>query len=101
VCREGTPCSAPASGALLTFDRAGDFRTLTIGGVSGRVGAGSAYVAKDGTYSVSLPPGVYAVNWVFVGSAPKLAGRAIEPSSVRVLAGRTGKVDFQIDTGIR
>ena len=66
------------------------------------MGAGSALVAKDGTYSVSLPPGVYAVNWVYVTEpVPNPVGRGIEPSTVRVLAGQSSKVDFSIDTGIR
>jgi hypothetical protein len=60
-----------------------------------------AYVAKDGTYSVSLPPGVYAVNWVFVGSVPRHVGRRIEPSAVVVDPGENRRVDFRIDTGIR
>jgi len=80
VCRKGTPCSAPASGQRLVFKR---------GGVTA-----SAVVAKDGSYSVSLPPGTYSVSLF-----PLQRGR-IEPSTVRVAAGRD-TVDFRIDTGLR
>ena len=84
VCREGTPCSEPASGARLVFNQ------------DGRV-AGSAVVAKDGSYSVSLTPGVYTVT---VSPQPSI-GRGIDPNTVQVAAGSDQTVDFQIDTGIR
>ena len=83
VCREGTPCSEPASGARLVFKPDGG-------------GATSVVVAKDGSYSVSLAPGVYTVA---VSPEPQIGG--IDPATVRVTAGQTRTVDFQIDTGIR
>jgi len=82
VCRTGTPCSGPGSGQRLIFKGAG--RSAT-----------SVVVAKDGSYSVSLPSGVYAVAVL-----PLQVG-GIEPSTVRVAAGQDRSVDFQIDTGMR
>ncbi|HEY2354182.1 MAG TPA: hypothetical protein VGH79_04705 [Gaiellaceae bacterium] len=81
VCRTGTPCSGPASGQRLVF----------------KSGSGSTSVvaAKDGSYSVSLPPGLYAVAVL-----PLQIGHIV-PSTVRVVAGKTRNVDFQIDTGMR
>lgn len=74
----------PARGATLSF-------ALVDGGHT----AGRALVAKDGAYSVSLPPGVYTVHW------PRQIGRAIDPRIVEVTPGENGRVDFVIDTGIR
>jgi hypothetical protein len=64
VCRLEVRCIEPARGAMLSFDSIDrdQTQTLMVGGVPGTVAAGSALVAKDGTYSVSLPPGVYTVN---------------------------------------
>jgi hypothetical protein len=101
VCRTGTPCSEPASGAVLNFDPPVPTQTITVGGVAGAVGGGVAFVAKDGTYSVSLKPGVYTVNWVYLSAVPRNVGRGIEPSTVTVDAGQNRRVDFSIDTGIR
>ena len=84
VCRKGTPCQAPASGPLV-FTR------------NGRVIAGIA-VKEDGSYSVSLPPGIYAV--ALATQQPGI-GRPLQPNMVRVVSGRTRNVDFLIDTGIR
>jgi hypothetical protein len=102
VCREGTPCTEPASGAMLNFARVGPghMQTITVGGVPGAVGAG-ALVAKDGTYSVSLAPGIYTVDWVYISSVPSHVGRRIVPSTVLVDPGQNRRVDFRIDTGIR
>ena len=55
----------------------------------------SVVVAKDGSYSVSLAPGIYTVS-----SMPLQVG-GLQPGTVRVVAGRIRNVDFQIDTGIR
>jgi hypothetical protein len=84
VCRSGTPCSAPAAGAQLLFTLLDD------GPVT------SVVVAKDGSYSVSLAPGVYTVT-----VSPQSIGPGIEPGKVRVAAGQARNVDFRIDTGIR
>ena len=84
VCVMGKPCSAPAAGAKLLFRRSGH--------VYGRV-----TVAKNGSYAVHLPPGVYVV---VVKPAPRI-GRGIEPRRVRVRPGPARERDFQIDTGIR
>jgi hypothetical protein len=84
VCRKGTPCTEPAGGARLAFvPRNGD-GTIVV-------------VTKDGSYSVSLAPGIYAVA---VSPRPPIGG-GVRPAAVRVIAGRTGTVDFLIDTGIR
>jgi hypothetical protein len=84
VCRAGTPCSKPASGTRLAFQRNGGAVT-------------SIVVAKDGSYSVSLAPGVYTVT--VSPQAP--VGRGIDPGTVKVIAGHRRRVDFRIDTGIR
>jgi hypothetical protein len=84
VCREGSPCSEPASGARLVFNQ-GD-------SVAARV-----VVATDGRYSVSLSPGTYLVGM----EPPPSIGRGLEPSIVRVTNGPPRKRDFTIDTGIR
>lgn len=83
VCRQGTPCSAPASGTRLIFQRDGHTTA-------------SVVVAKDGSYTVSLPAGTYGVT-----ASRMSIGRGLEPSMVRVVAGRTRNVSFLIDTGIR
>src|SRR5262249_24780805 len=84
VCRKGIPCSEPASGARLGF-------------TPNRGKPTSAVVAADGSYSVSLAPGVYMVTVV----PPASIGRGLGPNVVRVPAGQTRTVDFTIDTGIR
>jgi hypothetical protein len=83
VCRAGIPCWEPASGARLLFRQ------------NGRAAA-SVVVAKDGSYSVKLAPGTYTVA---VPPQPSVGG--ITPMTVRVVAGRTRKVAFQVDTGMR
>ena len=84
VCTVGYPCSQPASGAHLLFERH-------------RHVVARVTVAKDGSYSVRLRPGVYRVA---VQPEPKV-GRGIEPRHVRVTRGPASEADFQIDTGIR
>jgi hypothetical protein len=83
VCRVGTPCSAPAVGAVLVFSRNG----LVVARV--RVGAG-------GRYSVRLDPGTYSVAQPV---APKIGG--LQPRRVVIRRGVFARVDFRIDTGIR
>lgn len=91
VCQTGKPCSKPVRGGMLNFDRRGSDGTDDL-----------AFVAKDGTYSNWLAPGVYTVIWGDAGGArPGLPGPRTEPSPVRVVAGQTRRVDFRIDTGIR
>jgi hypothetical protein len=84
VCRKGTPCSEPASGAKLLFEQ-------------DRVVVATAVVAKNGSYSVVLPFGAYTV----AVAPPPSIGRGIEPRMVRVSAGPARRIDFRIDTGIR
>lgn len=83
ACNVGTPCDEPAAGVTLTFVHAG--------AVAGRVRTGDA-----GGYRILLSPGLYTVR---VRPVSKL-GR-VDPTRVRVLAGRVRHVDFAIDTGIR
>lgn len=83
VCRKGTPCSAPESGAQLVFSQSGHVVATVV-------------AAKDGRYSLSLAPGAYGVA---VTPQPP-TGWGIN-ALVRVTAGQRCKVDFRIDTGIR
>jgi hypothetical protein len=80
VCMVGVPCSGPAGGAVLVFSRAGHqvARVTT---------------KPDGSYRVRLAPATYAVR--------TLRRRLIEPTTARVWRGRTSRLDFSIDTGIR
>jgi hypothetical protein len=84
VCRVGKPCSAPAVGALLLFER------------NGRVAARVKTRAR-GAYSVRLRPGYYLVR---IAPAPRL-GKSIRPYRVHVRSGVFRRLDFSIDTGIR
>jgi hypothetical protein len=88
VCRAGTPCTEPASGARI------DFTSNDTGAVA------HAVVAKDGGYSVSLWGGYYLVT---VSPQPPI-GRGITPGRLHVFAtvpGYDERVDFRIDTGLR
>jgi hypothetical protein len=83
VCIEGEPCSKPAPGILLVFEREGQ--------VAARV-----TTTKYATYRVVLAPGVYSVT------APKYRrGSGVTPDTVRVKKGRILRVDLEIDTGIQ
>jgi hypothetical protein len=84
VCRPHSQCSSPASGPLV-FSR------------NRRVVAGVA-VREDGSYFVSLAPGTYDVA---IATMQPGVGQTLDPATVRVIAGRRRKVDFQIDTGMR
>ena len=83
VCRVGKPCTEPAVGAVLVFSHDGR--------VAARVRAGTG-----GHYTVRLPPGFYAVR---VSPPQRIGG--LKPREVRVRSGVNGRIDFQIDTGIR
>jgi len=83
VCRVGKPCTEPAVGAVLVFSHAGTVAARA------RTGAG-------GRYAVALRPGFYAVR---VSPPQRIGG--LKPREVRVRSGVNGRVDFQIDTGIR
>jgi hypothetical protein len=84
VCQDGVPCSEPAVGALLVFERRGR--------VAARVRAGAG-----GRYVVRLPPGYYTV----VAEPTLRIGRGLRPRRVHVHRGVFGRLDFAIDTGIR
>ena len=83
VCRETEPCEAPAAGVVLRFARSGT--------VVARVRTNAA-----GAYRVLLRPGMYAVT-----TRQRGAGVGLTPRAVRVPAGRIGRVDFHLDTGIQ
>jgi hypothetical protein len=84
VCVAERPCSGSAAGTTLEFVRRG-------------VVAAHVVTAKDGTYRVRLAAGLYLVR-----SVPSAGiGRRIDPTSVRVVAGRWARQNFSIDTGIR
>jgi hypothetical protein len=81
VCVAEQPCDEPAAGAVLVFSQAGS-------GIAGR-----ARVKANGSYRITLAAGTYTVR--------TRSGRRIDPTTVRVRAGRFRNVDFSIDTGIR
>lgn len=59
--------------------------------------AARARAGAGGRYAVRLAPGFYAVRltaWPRIGSG-------LTPSQVRVRSGVDGRLDFDIDTGIR
>jgi len=84
VCQEGVPCSKPAKGFRLRFYRGtrhiADVRT-----------------AADGTYKISLAPGIYRVGT----STPQLLYPRIHPRTAKVPRGRYARLNFTIDIGIR
>jgi carboxypeptidase family protein len=82
VCRTGQSCSKPAVKALLLLTRSGR-PTVRV-----RTDA-------QGRYHASLEPGAYRVT------IPRREGMSIAPRSALVTAGRTRRIDFRIDTGIR
>jgi hypothetical protein len=84
VCQVGKPCSEPAVGAVLVFSRNGREAARARAGVGGR-------------YAVRLAPGFYAVR---LTTAPRI-GSGLTPRQVRVRSGVDGRIDFDIDTGIR
>jgi hypothetical protein len=82
VCQPRKPCSEPAPGLTLLFERAQRVRGRVTTGVGGR-------------YRIELAPGVYEVR------ATKGFRRVPSPPTVRVVTGRFLRIDFFFDTGIR
>jgi hypothetical protein len=84
VCVIEQPCDEPAANVTLLFTRNGDV-------------LGRAVTDMDGHYRVRLPAGAYVVH------RPSATGidRKLDPNHVRVVARRTARIDFSIDTGIR
>ena len=84
VCMVEQPCDAPAKNVTLLFSR------------NDRV-VGRVVTDEQGRYHLRLPAGLYSVRRP---STPSI-DRKLEPNHVRVYAGRTRRIDFSIDTGIR
>jgi hypothetical protein len=84
VCVAEQPCDEPAAHVTLLFSRASVVvaRVVTDG---------------QGRYRIRLRAAVYTVR----RPGGTAIGRKLEPSRVRVDAGRVRRVDFSIDTGIR
>lgn len=84
VCALEQPCDEPAPHQALLFVRNG---------------ATVARVVTDarGHYRLRLAAGVYAVR----RPSGTTIDRKLEPNRVRVIAGRSVRIDFSIDTGIR
>jgi hypothetical protein len=83
VCMVGVPCSAPAANVVLVFSRAGHVvaRTTT---------------SRNGGYRLTLQPGRYSVK-----TTTRTLGSGLSPRIVVVPRNRVGRVDFDLDTGIR
>jgi hypothetical protein len=81
VCEMATPCSEPAAGLVLVFQR-GAAKTRVRTDAKG----GYAIHLRRGTYLVSITP-------------PAKIGRGIEPRTVVVR--NPLRADFLVDTGIR
>lgn len=84
VCSMTEPCTEPAAGAVLLFER------------RGRIVA-RVHVGARGRYAVRLKPGIYEV---VLPAKPRI-GFGLHPVKVRVVRGKSHRVDFSIDTGIR
>jgi hypothetical protein len=83
VCRVGLPCSRPAVGVTLVFSRGGRVRARAV-------------TAKDGSYRITLAPGIYGVR--ALRTSPL---RPLDPARVTVERDRNRRLDFALDTGIR
>jgi hypothetical protein len=83
VCKVGEPCTKPAKYVTLVFSRQG--RTV----VRTKTGA-------DGSYRITLKPGVYAVT-----SPNRRAGSGLTPRRAAVRTGLYRRVVFRLDIGIR
>lgn len=84
VCVAEQPCDEPAANVTLLFVRHAAV-------------VGRAVSDRAGHYRVRLPAGTYAVR----RPAAKTIDRKLEPNRVSVAPGRTRRIDFSIDTGIR
>jgi hypothetical protein len=78
TCVKGQPCSKPAPGVSLGFQKGG-------------------YVAwikthEDGSYTIAIPAGRYSV---------RVTGAPVHPKQVSVKRGSVRHLDFVIDTRIR
>lgn len=85
VCVAEQPCSEPAANVALLF--------LRNGAIVGRTST-----TADGRYRLRLPVGTYAVRRAVVTGS---IDRKLEPNHARIYGGRSHRVDFSIDTGIR
>jgi hypothetical protein len=83
VCVVGRPCTAPAPGVTLVFSRSSRDRARAVSG-------------RNGTYRVTLEPGVYRVR-----ALVKTRRQVLKPFSVHVPVGRVARLNFMLDTGIR
>ena len=83
VCRVDEPCEAPAANLVLVFKQAGHIVARTTTG-------------PNGGYRIALEPGRYAV-----ATARRTIGVGLTPRTVVVPRARFGRVDFDLDTGIR
>jgi hypothetical protein len=88
VCVVGRPCSAPAPGVTLVFERAGQAVATTVTGTGGE-------------YRVALPSGPYTVRapGASVGGGIQVAGGSGD--EVVVPEGIYARVDLTLDVGIR
>jgi hypothetical protein len=88
VCVVGRPCSAPAAGVSLVFERAGRAVATTTAGATGG-------------YRVALAPGPYTVR--APGAAPGGGIQVVGGSGDAVIVpdGRYARVDLTLDVGIR
>jgi hypothetical protein len=84
ICVAEQPCDEPAKHVTLLFSRNEH--------VAGRV-----LTDALGRYRIRLPAGLYSVR----RPGSTAIGRKLEPSRARVYAGRSARIDFSIDTGIR
>ena len=83
VCVVDVPCSEPAAKVVLVFSRAG----RVVARITTR---------QDGGYRLALKPGRYSVR-----TTTRSLGSGLSPRIVVVARGRVGRVDFDLDTGIR
>jgi hypothetical protein len=88
VCMVGRPCSAPAVGVTLVFERAGQAVVTTVTGTGGE-------------YRVAVPPGTYTVRApaASIGGGIQVVGGSGDQAVVP--DGRYGRVDLILDVGIR
>ena len=82
VCQVDVPCDGPAGHVTLLFSRAG---TTT-----------KTSTDANGLYRTRLRAGFYSVR-----TNQKPFGTTPRPANVHVVAGRDGRINFFIDTGIR